>query len=234
MTAKDGLIFRLKFQLWARLKANYPSYYSSHSQFGEDMVARHFLGDTATGFYVDIGAHHPVSYSNTYHFYGKGWRGINVDATPGSMAAFKVLRPRDINLELCLSDAEDAEIDFFIFDQGAYNTFSSDMARQVLEGGQVRLREKKTLRTTTLMRILERHVPKNTAIDLMSIDVEGLDETILRSNDWQRYKPRVLIYEDHETPLDQLTQSSLFQFLAPHGYEAVGKCGPSIILQLAS
>ncbi len=48
------------------------------------------------GFYVDIGAHHPFRYSNTQFFYEKGWRGINIDATPGSMDRFKDFRPEDI------------------------------------------------------------------------------------------------------------------------------------------
>ena len=32
-------------------------------------------------------------------FYKKGWRGINIDALPGSMDLFNKVRPNDINLE---------------------------------------------------------------------------------------------------------------------------------------
>lgn len=52
------------------------------------------------GFYVDVGAHHPMRFSNTYFFYRMGWSGINIDAMPGSMKEFKKYRRRDINLEL--------------------------------------------------------------------------------------------------------------------------------------
>lgn len=43
------------------------------------------FNDSSSGIYVDIGAHHPFRFSNTYVFYKRGWRGINVDAMPGSM-----------------------------------------------------------------------------------------------------------------------------------------------------
>jgi len=71
----------------------------SFAQEGEDRVLyRMFQGRFGRpGFYVDVGAHHPTRFSNTYLFYRMGWRGINLDAMPGSMAAFARARPRDIN-----------------------------------------------------------------------------------------------------------------------------------------
>ena len=60
----------------------------SYSQQGEDMILKSLFQDHQSGFYVDVGAHHPSRFSNTYFFYLRGWRGINIDAMPGSMAAF--------------------------------------------------------------------------------------------------------------------------------------------------
>jgi hypothetical protein len=74
----------------------------SYAQEGEDMVLRRIFEDQPLGFYVDVGAHHPVRFSTTYFFYRRGCRGINIDATPGSMDAFRRLRPRDINLEVAI------------------------------------------------------------------------------------------------------------------------------------
>ena len=53
------------------------------------MILASFFEGKKNGFYVDIGAYHPKRYSNTHHFYIRGWRGINVDPTPGSMRAFR-------------------------------------------------------------------------------------------------------------------------------------------------
>ena len=47
--------------------------YTSYSQEGEDMILKSFFENKKhyRGFYVDVGAHHPVRYSNTYFFYKK-------------------------------------------------------------------------------------------------------------------------------------------------------------------
>ena len=68
------------------------------------MILRRIFIGKLTGFYVDIGAHHPKRFSNTYIFYQRGWRGINIDAKPGTKEVFNKLRPRDINLEVPISE----------------------------------------------------------------------------------------------------------------------------------
>ena len=76
----------------------------SYSQEGEDLILQRFFEKQAVGFYVDVGAHHPRRYSNTYLFYKKGWSGINIDAMPNSMKRFDKYRPRDINIEKPISE----------------------------------------------------------------------------------------------------------------------------------
>lgn len=71
----------------------------SYAQEGEDLLLRRIFEHKHNGFYVDIGAHHPFRFSNTYLLYKRGWRGINVDAMPGSIKLFAKFRPRDVNLE---------------------------------------------------------------------------------------------------------------------------------------
>ena len=63
-----------------------------YSQFGEDVILRTFIKNKKTGFYVDVGCWHPKRFSNTYWLYKRGWRGINIDAMPGSMKPFKKTR----------------------------------------------------------------------------------------------------------------------------------------------
>ena len=50
----------------------------SYAQEGEDLLLERILGKQGKGFYVDVGAHHPVRFSNTFLFYKRGWRGINI------------------------------------------------------------------------------------------------------------------------------------------------------------
>ena len=76
----------------------------SWSQEGEDMILHRIFGGKKSGFYVDVGAHHPKRFSNTYFFYCHGWRGINIDAMPGRMKLFNQWRPKDINLEMGVAE----------------------------------------------------------------------------------------------------------------------------------
>lgn len=221
----------IRFKLWAKVRINFfPSYYSSHSQFGEDMIVRSLVNDKKNGFYVDIGAHHPVYYSNTYHFYQKGWSGVNIDAAPGSMDLFKSLRCRDKNLEICIGPNRDQEIEFFVFDQPALNTFEPEMAARAQQTSKLLGTHK--IKTKTLEQTLSEVVPENQEIDFLSIDVEGLDEMILRTNNWKKFSPKIIIFESHSTTIENIKIDKLTNYLSEQGYVIVGKAGPSFIAQL--
>ena len=103
---------------------------SHYSQEGEDILLNKIFSGKKEGFYIDIGAHHPKRFSNTYLFYQKGWQGINVDCMPGSMKLFKKLRPRDINLELGVSENE-SEKDYYVFNDTALNSFSKEHSEKL-------------------------------------------------------------------------------------------------------
>jgi FkbM family methyltransferase len=229
MNLLQRLSLRLRFGLWAPLRAGrHPSFHFSHSQFGEDMLARALLANVDRGVYVDIGAHHPVYYSNTYYFYRHGWRGLNVDAAPGTKALFDLLRGRDINVEACVADQANRAVVYFCFNQSALNTTDPATAEAHLKRPGVQLLERRTMTTVTLDSLLQRHLP-GTKIDLLSIDVEGMDELILASHDWNRWRPTVVIVERHGAELTDLASDGLVQRLCGMGYRLQGKCGPSMV-----
>lgn len=123
----------LKWKFYAPFKINdFPCYESTHSQFGEDAFISKIFSKNS-GFYIDIGAHHPVFMSNTYHFYKKGWSGINIDAHRGSMDLFKWMRPRDVNLEcLVVGDEDhDKEQTFYSFKASSLNSTGLEIANQL-------------------------------------------------------------------------------------------------------
>src|SRR3989304_3055726 len=104
-------------------------YRVSFAQEGEDLLLVSLFEGQASGFYVDVGAHHPRRYSNTLALYSKGWNGINIDAMPGSMRPFQEARPRDINLELAISD-ERRVLTYYEFNEPALNGFDPELARR--------------------------------------------------------------------------------------------------------
>jgi hypothetical protein len=208
------------------------SYYGtvSYSQEGEDLILQRFIGNTKKGFYIDIGAHHPFRFSNTYHFYKQGWHGINVDAMPGSMNAFKKLRPRDINLEIPVSESKQV-LTYYIFNEPALNTFSGEEARKKNGLRDYKVVEELRLQTFPLSYILDKYLPQNTLIDFLSIDVEGLDYSVLSSNNWEKYQPSIILIESLQSSLENLRDNEMYAYLHALNYRLIAKTLNTLFFQ---
>lgn len=194
----------------------------AYSQEGEDMILERFFEEKNKGFFIDIGAHHPIRFSNTYHFYLKGWRGINIDATPGSMKPFNKLRPADINIEAGISNKE-GELNYYMFYEPALNTFSKERVDFLLNNTSYKLEKTTLVKTVSLKQIFKENLHEGQQIDFLTIDIEGLDYDILLSNDWNKYRPYILLIEAWDISLDNFTDSKFYRFLHPLGYELVAK-----------
>lgn len=202
----------------------------SYSQEGEDLLLSRFLVGRKTGFFVDVGAHHPKRFSNTYALYRKGWNGINIDANPGSMRLFKRIRPRDINLEAAVYSTHQ-QLTYHAFNEPALNTFDKALAKERARG-TYRIVEEIKIETLPLSEILEQHLPTGTKIDFLNVDVEGLDLEVLRSNDWNRYSPEFIFVECFEcSTWEQAASDPLAQFLMDRRYSIVGKTMHTVLFR---
>ncbi|MCS6928063.1 MAG: FkbM family methyltransferase [Saprospiraceae bacterium] len=212
--------------------ADYLRYRRSYAQDGEDMVFLSFYEGAKgyKGFYVDVGAHHPVRFSNTMALYQRGWRGINIDPTPGSMLPFRWLRPRDINLEIAIGK-NSGKATFFCFNEPALNTFDEETARLHLQNSRYYI--KKTIEVTIepLCAVLQKYLPANQTIDLLTIDVEGLDLQVLQSNDWSKYSPSFVMVEDINFSIENCNLSETYCFLRRCGYELVAVMKRSLLFR---
>jgi FkbM family methyltransferase len=205
----------------------------SFAQEGEDRILAQWLPDISAGYYVDIGAHHPTRFSNTALLYEQGWRGLNVDPRPGAKALFDELRPRDTTVEVAVGK-EAGQLEYFIFDDEALNTLSRDRAESLVATTHYRLVRSVLVSVITLAELLDTYLPKFQSIDLMNVDVEGLDMPVLASNDWSRFKPTHLVVEDLGFKrLDEAASATTVQFLGPLGYVPVAKTLRSVFFELA-
>jgi FkbM family methyltransferase len=198
-----------------------------YAQEGEDLVVARIFERKRDGFYVDVGAHHPIRFSNTYLLYRAGWRGINIDATPGSMEQFRTLRPRDINLE-CLVASSEGSRAFHMLNEPALNTLSEELAEHRMQEEAVYKRTGVVaLRARRLASILDEHLPEKQSIDLLNIDVEGSDLDVLQSNDWGRYRPEMVLVEVLGT--DVLGTDEISSYVVSQGYQMRAKFYHSVL-----
>ena len=193
----------------------------TYSQEGEEIIIRRFFKGRGKGFYVDVGAHEPRRYSNTHFLHQEGWRGIAIEPNPECAARFAKERPRDVCVNVGIGAGNDS-LTYHMFEAWELNTFDAAVAAQrEAEGHPVQQTRLVTVRP--LADVLAATVPPGTMIDLMTIDVEGFDLEVLRTNCWTRFAPRLLLVEILERDLRRVLDSELAQFLVELGYVPVAK-----------
>jgi hypothetical protein len=87
--------------------------------------------------------------------------------------------------------------------------------------------------TVPLWQLLDQHVPANTRIDLLTVDVEGLDFEVLQSNDWSRYSPEFILVEClGASTLEEARCNPIAQLLCGQHYSIVTKTMSTILFRL--
>lgn len=220
----DGYFSDLVNKVWSFLGISY-------SQDKEDIFLTKYFKNKKKGFYIDVGAHHPSRFSNTYLFYKKGWKGINIDATPGSMKLFNILRPLDTNIEIPVSN-NNKKINYYIFDEPALNSFSLKLSKDRDLNTKYKIKKIIKLLPKKLSEILDTYLLKKTKIDFMSIDVEGYEYEVLQSNNWKKYKPEYLLVEVLEYDSVKIHKDKIYKFLKDKKYKLIKTIGRTAIFKL--
>lgn len=197
-----------------------------YSQGGEDIILLQILQFynlmKPRGFFVDVGAFHPHYDSNTFTLYTLGWRGINIDARPDSMIAFNKSRPEDINLEIGISKQKGV-LDFYYFDDNStMNSFSKEYLESL--GMMKRVNKVLQVKTSTLEEILQNQIIPLEGIDYLNIDAEGFDLEVINSNDFERFRPKVISVEVSPiTTVDDVYSNEIYKVLQSLNYVCVAK-----------
>lgn len=195
----------------------------SYSQFGEDAVLQSILPDEC-GFYIDIGSGHPVIGSNTYSLYRLGWSGILVDPIPRNVELSRKLRGRDDVIQAAVGTPKLQSVIFYEFDPYHYSTTSLERAEEVKSAGH-QIISTYAINTLELKEIIQDH--SLIGPSLMSVDVEGNELDVFRSNDWEVFSPDFILVEDFGKPW--IEKTAVQEFLESKQYELHSICGFSSI-----
>ena len=173
------------------LKNKYFFKKKSYAMDGEDLAIDQYIVKKDKGFYVDIGAHHPIHRNNTQLLFNKGWSGINIDVNQFSIDLFNFLRPNDLNLLTAISDYE-GEITFYYqkkFSQ--LNTTDKNIAHEHFNGNF----SERLVKCQSIHNILINSKYKEVKIDFLNIDVEGAEMKVLRTLNFEIYDPKLICIE---------------------------------------
>lgn len=191
----------------------------SFGQSGEDAWLLTWLQEQAIpwandGFYVDIGANHPVVLSATYLLYRQGWRGITVEPIPALCALHARLRPRDICLDVGVGARSGVET-FWETAPDYFCSFSQATAEKAEADGLCRVLRRTKVKVLPPREIIA-HVPSGTRINYLSIDTEGLDSEILKTWPWEQCQPDLISCEataDHDSEAGRLLDKIGYQHI---------------------
>jgi FkbM family methyltransferase len=166
------------------------------------------FGEQASGFYIDIGAGHPVYDNVSFAFYLRGWRGITVEPNPWLAQLSEAVRPRDIRVQSLVGAKQGETTYYLVEDFHGLSTAVESHARAAQtafgKGSQAMTRP-----VTTLRALCEQHPPG--LIDFLKIDVEGAEREVLAGNDWARFRPKIVVAE----ALEPVTMAEAWQAWEP-------------------
>lgn len=166
------------------------------SQNGEDLMLLNIfnlLGMTKQR-YLDLGAHHPTTISNTKLLYDNLWNGVNVEANPALIEEFKKERPRDITVNSGVAPSS-GFAEFFMFGEtSGLNTFSAKEAQRVESELKIPIQKKVVLPIRSINSLVAEYFMGHWPALLLS-DLEGLDFEVLESADFGDEGPTVVVVE---------------------------------------
>lgn len=196
-----------------------------YGQTAEDAVLQLLLNQDK-GFYIDIGAGKPKRGSNTQIFYRRtGWSGILVDPISRNVKILRLLRPKDRIIE-SLIGVEKGPIMFWEFDPYEYSTADKTVADRVLLIVGVRLKD---CSNRTVLSLEEISIGNDFSIPtLLSVDCEGFDLQVLKSNNWIKFRPTVICVEEWDFSFET-KNSEIGAYLYNLGYSRFAYTGLSSI-----
>ena len=200
----------------------------SYAQQGEDLIMEDVLAEIGVKnpiTYLDIGAFDPIYHSNTYLFYKAGGHGVLVEPNAAKVRRLEWVRPRDRTLNVGVgTSAGRTTADYYMIggpSGGALNTFSKSEAEDVQRRSQGEHFIEKVIQLPldNINTIIQKEL--GAAPNLLSIDTEGMDLDILKTLDFERFRPDVICVET-AVPGSDIVDLDIVRFLESKNYSARG------------
>lgn len=184
-----------------------------YGEFGEDVFINRIFKDIKIGRYVDVGCYHPFKGSLTAQLYKKGWNGINIDLSKSSIDLFNIVRKKDINLNLAISDF-DGETNY-------YENSPINQQNSLIKDNDNQKKIKIQCKRLSSI-LLENHY---NSFEYLNIDVEGSEQNVINGIDLGKYRPILITIENNNLHLKDYIDSEIYNILIKNNYTFINKTG---------
>ena len=184
-----------------------------YGEFGEDILVNRILKNLEIGKYVDVGCYHPYKGSLTAQLYKKGWNGINIDLSKSSIDLFNLVRKKDINLNLAVSD--------FNGQTSYFENSPINQQNSLIKNNDNQKKIKIDCKNLNL--ILEEN--KFEKFEYLNIDVEGSEQNVINGINLSKYSPILITIENNNLHINDYIESETYKILIKNNYTFISKTG---------
>jgi FkbM family methyltransferase len=165
-----------------------------------DQILREYFPDyNYKGVFIDIGAFDPIEISNSYHFEKNGWDCYCFEANTDLIPKLKEHRKHVFNYALYDTDKEN--IEFTVVHDGnwtaGFSAIELNKEYEKIFDCDTKTYKKICIPQKKLDTVITEELPTLQKIDIMSIDIEGGELTMLQGfNLIKKYPPKVIVIEN--------------------------------------
>jgi FkbM family methyltransferase len=190
---------------------------SYFSQFREDRILEKIFPGKDTGTCVEVSAHDGITGSNTYYFERKGWNAFWSSRSRMLRAHPAVPHRAGFN---CAASSGFGEATFHVAE--SVESWSAldltESQKEFIRSGKAAIREIRVIKRTLDDMLTEAGI---SAIDFVSIDVEGHELDVLKGFSLDRFRPKIIIVEDNS----HIAEGNVRGFLEGKGYKNFFRTG---------
>lgn len=156
----------------------------SYSQFGQDIyLYENIYSKKNEGYFVEVGAHDGIKYSNTLLLEQKGWKGVCIEPHPEIFKLLKKNRPNCFVSEYAAYKENNQKLEFIMSGlECGCSGFVYSNSHEFIKNNKRCIVE-----TKTLTKLLDEINAPN-FIEYISLDTEGSEFDILQGLDFHKYK----------------------------------------------
>jgi FkbM family methyltransferase len=184
---------------------------NTYSQFSQDIyVFREIYKEKKNGFFVEVGAHDGIKFSNTLFLENNGWKGVCIEPHPAIYQLLLKNRPKCICIDYAAYKDDDKLLPFIMSDISCgCSGFEYSNLHEFIKN-----KKRCVVKTKKLTTILD-EIKAPSFIEYISLDTEGSELDILNGLDFNKYK---IGYFSIEHNHHQRNRESIRSFMISKGY----------------